>query len=363
MDRPLWRVVVVEGVADGGSALVWLSHHAAADGPATLRTVLTALGGPDPAATGPGVEPAAADEPPLPSRARLIRDTATTRARLVVRLPQGLVLLGAAVLELAGSAGAQAPKTVINRPVHSGIRLLVADVDLEAFRAAAKSRGATVNDAVLCAFGRTVHAELARRGQPVPRIVIGCPVTVPLPTTGHGHARATLQNRVGVVRLPVPAPTGAFEAVGPHLTRIAELSRPRKRHLSAASTVVLSPAFRALAALRVYRPMVDHQRSMNTLVTNLRGPAGPMTLAGRSVRSIVPVTPIVGNVPVAAVALSFGGRLSVTMRVAPDLWPSAERLRADLTSALDEICALAGATGEPVPRPAADTTRAPHPGG
>ena len=358
-DRPLWRLVVVDGMAEGRWALVWLSHHVAADGPATLRAVMTALGdahveegirGPAGEALHDDVvapEPSAAPGAFVPTgRWALTRQQAAARLRMLGRLPQGVVLLGAAVLELAASAGAQAPRTPINRPVTSGMRLLVAEVDLDTVRRAARSCDATVNDAVLCAFGRVVHAELIRRGAPVAQIVVGCPVTVSV--LGEG---STPQNRVGVLRLPVPAP----EAVGTgdvraHLSRIAALSRPRKRHLSAASTVVLSPAFRAVAALRLYRPMVDHQRSMNTLVTNLRGPSEPMVLCDRAVRWVVPVTPIVGNVPVAAVALSYGGRLSVTMRVAPDLWLSAPQLLEDLRRELDAVCSLAGpATPEQEP--------------
>lgn len=344
-ERPRWRLAVVDGLADGTGALVWLSDHTAADGPATLRSVLTALGG-TPARPLDGtparpldgtVDPA---HPAAPGRGTLARDAAATRLRALVRLPQGVALLGAAVLELAASAGARAPRTVLNRPVQAGIRLAVTEVDLAAFHAGARSCGATVNDAVLCAVGRVLHAELARRGAAVPRLVISCPVTVPVATAARG--RTTVQNRVGVVRMPVPAPGGARpDELRDHLAQVALLARPRKQHLSGASTVVLSPVFRALAALRLYRPMVEHQRTMNTLVTNLRGPDSTVRLCERSVRRVVPVTPLVGNVPIAAVALSFGGRLSVTLRVAPALWPQTAQLRDALQAELAAICALA----------------------
>ena len=227
--------------------------------------------------------------------------------------------------------------------MESGIRLLTADVDLAHLRAAARSCGATVNDAVLCAFGRTVHAELAVRGAPVAQLVVGCPVTVaavPGLAAGGTHS-GPVQNRVGVVRLPVPAPDPRRPDVRTHLTRIAALTGPRKRHLSAASTVVLSPVFRALAAAGLYRPMVDRQRTVSTLVTNLRGPEQPVLLCGRAARAMVPVTPIVGNVPIAAVALSYAGRLSVTVRLAPSLWGAADRIRHALVEELGAVEELA----------------------
>lgn len=353
-DRPWWRLVVVDGLADGAAALVWFSHHAAADGPGTLRSVLTVLG----EAPDDGTQPPPADAAPVPvaqarppSRAELVRDTARSRLAALRRLPHGLTLLGAAALELAGSAGARAPRTVLNRPVESGIRLLTADVDLARLRAGARSCGATVNDAVLCAFGRTVHAELAARGAPVGKLVVGCPVTVgagPGVTAGGSHG-AAVQNRVGVVRLPVPAPDARRPDVRTHLMRIAALTGPRKRHLSAASTVVLSPAFRALAAVGLYRPMVDRQRTVSTLVTDLRGPEQPVRLCGRVARAMVPVTPIVGNVPVAAVALSYAGRLSVTVRLAPSLWGAADRIRQTLVEELGAVEELGESQAIPAP--------------
>ena len=352
-DRPRWRLCVVDGIAGGASALIWLSDHAAADGPSTLSSVLTVLG------TSPGehrgasvrprVRPSATDVPALPGRGALMRDTAIARLRSLARLPHGLLLLAAGARELAASAGRRAPRTVLNRPIEAGFRLVVADVALEPLRAGARTCGATVNDAVLCAVGRTMHAELARRGDPVEQLLISCPVTVPVPAPARGRAAlARPQNLVGVVRMAVPAPG----PVGPdelrrHLTRVAELSRPRKRHLSAASTLVLSPAFRALAALRLYRPLVDHQRTMNALVTNLRGPQEQVTLAGRTVRGVVPVSPVVGNVPLAVTALSFGGRLSVTLRLAPSLWAAGPHLREEVQAELAAICDLV--TDRPAP--------------
>lgn len=327
--RPLWRLVVVTGLADGRGGLVWLSHHAAGDGPSTLAAVLAALtdeaAGAGEVANG-GVREQRAPGPPPGSG-----------------LLRGVRLVAAAMGELAASAGAPGPRTVLNRPVAAGMRLVVADVDLDTLRAGARSCGATVNDAVLAVVGGLMHAELVRAGAPVTRLVAGCPVTVPDdPQRAAGRrdpSGAAMANRVGVVRLPVPARLPG-ESVAGHLSRVAAITRPRKRNLSAASTLVLSPVFRALAALGLYRPMVERQRTINLLVTNVRGPVHAPRLCGREVRAVLPVTPIVGNVPLAAVALSFAGRLSVTIRLASALWDREESLRAGLEAGLEEIASL-----------------------
>lgn len=349
-DRPRWRLHVIDGMAGARSAVVWFSDHAAADGPSTLTSVLTVLGRapeiarPPTPATGPvpARQTRATGPQGLPARPELMRDAAVARLCAIARLPRGLLLLAAGVQELAASAGPRAPRTVLNRPIDAGIRLVVAEVGLEPLRAGARTCGATINDAVLCAVGRTMHAELVRRGDPVEELVLSCPVTVPARDRGDGETAAKPQNLVGVVRIPVPAPgpPGPQELQN-HLARVARLSRPRKRHLSAASTLLLSPAFRALAALRLYRPLVEHQRTMNAIVTNLRGPQEEVTLCSRVVRGVVPVSPVVGNVPLAATALSFGGRLSVTLRLAPALWPSATELRDAVQRELTAICELA----------------------
>ena len=108
------------------------------------------------------------------------------------------------------------------------------------------------------------------------------------------------------------------------------MTRAAKRHQRGASTAVLGPVFRLLAALGIYQHFIDHQRLIHTFVSNLRGPAATLTLGGLPVRGIVPVAVATGNVTVSFTALSYAGRLVITISADPDTCPDLDRLQREV---------------------------------
>jgi len=352
--RPLWRLVVADRPS-GSTALIWVSHHAAGDGPTTLGAVLEALG----AADGrPGAEPksgagAAGSSPQAPraavtwrhpspgpgaGAAELARDAWTSRARALRRWRAGLDLLRAAERDLRGASGRsgrRAPVTSFNRPVGPGMRFVIARAALTDVRDGAATCGATVNDAVLCAVGRALGEELERRGEPPADLVATVAATFRGP---RGPARP--RNEVG--GLLVPIPTDLRVHATSRLRAIADQSRERRRTASPATPVVMAPALRLLAAVGLVRPFFERQRMVNVAVTRLPAPAVVPPLCGREVRALVPLSPLVGNVPLTAVALSSGDELVVSLCLGRDLWGSSSALVAAVESELAVIGALAG---------------------
>src|SRR5262249_8964481 len=75
-----------------------------------------------------------------------------------------------------------------------------------------------------------------------------------------------------------------------------------------------------LGLLRWY---VDRQRLVSTFVTNVRGPAAPLSFVGSPVTALLPLPATTGNVTVAFAVLSYAGTLAVTVladpRTCPDL--------------------------------------------
>lgn len=309
-ERPMWAVTTVTGLAGGRDALVVAIHHGLLDGPGALAAVAGLLD-PEPGPDGPAMP-----QPPAPPGApeRAASSPGSSPGARTGRLPwwRSLVL---GVGELAASGVAPAPATSLNRPITAGARLAVADVDLGGLRRTARAHGATVNDALLAACGSALGGLLADRGEPVRAVVVSVPVT--RPAGGPAGSDVVRRNKVGVLRVAVPVPApGAPEAE--HLERVAALTRPRKRWASGESAALLAPGFVLLGLLRLYRPMVERQRLITTLLSNMRGPVGQVRIAGRGVRRIIPVAPVVGNVPVAFAALSANGRLVLTARASPE---------------------------------------------
>jgi diacylglycerol O-acyltransferase len=83
---------------------------------------------------------------------------------------------------------------------------------------------------------------------------------------------------------------------------------------------------------------MNHQRRLHTLVSNVRGPDRPLTLAGAPVAAIVPVSVgEAGNLTVNFVALSYAGTLTVTVTADPDRVPDLPVLAAALQAELDAL--------------------------
>jgi hypothetical protein len=234
--------------------------------------------------------------------------------------------------ELGASTGMKVPASPLNRPVTAGYVLRTVDVDLAVLRAGAHACGATVNDALLWAWGRAVHRRLAAAGLAQAPMVVACMVTMP---------SEAIENRVGAVRIAV-APPG--DSVTADLAALACVTRRCKRRITGSSWWLIAQMFRVLGALGVYRRFVERQHSITTLLTNLRGPIEPLWVLGRRVTRAVPVATLVGNVTTALAALSCGGDLVVTVMCAPETAASVDALAADLAAGLAAVAGLG--TGE-----------------
>ncbi|MGB8021408.1 MAG: wax ester/triacylglycerol synthase domain-containing protein, partial [Candidatus Nanopelagicales bacterium] len=87
--RPLWRAVVVTGLAGGQVGIVIAFHHVMADGIGGLAVLRGLVD--DSGTSSPVADPAVLDQLPRPgpTRSQLFADAVAARARSVRRLPQG----------------------------------------------------------------------------------------------------------------------------------------------------------------------------------------------------------------------------------------------------------------------------------
>jgi diacylglycerol O-acyltransferase len=132
------------------------------------------------------------------------------------------------------------------------------------------------------------------------------------------------------VTVPVAGPRGQ------RLTRVAgDVRRRRAAAAGPAPITVLGGSFRLLAALGGYRWYMTHQRRLHTLVSHVRGPAGPVRLGGATVRDMIPlVTGGASNVTVMFLALAYLDTLTVTVIADPDRCPDLDRLARLLSAEL-----------------------------
>ncbi len=329
-DRPLWRITFVPEVAPGGSALVAVFHHVLADGLAAvslLADLLAAERAPD----------RSCFPQPEPGRRALLLDATWSRLARVRQLPTRLARLGAAVVAVGPTLWSRAEPCSLNQPSGPRRCLRTVTTDLQGLIAAAHQHGATVNDVILTVVAGALADLLAGRGEHVERLVVSVPFAIP----SQGGA-SDLGNHSGVVAVRLPT-TGSFVE---RLASAATTTKAAKRHLRGASTAVLAPVFRLLDRLGLYQHFVDHQRLIHTFVSNVRGPDRALELLGRPLAELIPLSLAAGNVSVAFTALSYRGRLTVTVNADAVTCPDLDRLGEALTDRLQELTRPAS------PRPA-----------
>lgn len=295
LDRPMWELLVVPGAGLDGPGVIFRLHHSVADGVAAVALVRELFGGDDPeAAPLLSQNPA---EPVAVSRRRRLR-TAVTGVRRV-----------AAVFR------ASVPPTVLLGPIGPRRGVAFAEVELETLGRAAKAAGATVNDALLAAVAAGAEAALRAAGQPVPPVL---PASVPVVLP----ARGTSGNAVGVMMVPL---TTRQDDPLLRLTGIASLTRTARSEARAQGTLELT---RTRWGSRAFAWLARRQRFIALFVTNVRGPAEALRVAGAPLERAWPVAPIQGNVRLGVAAMSYAGRLAVSVHTDADAVSAAETARA-----------------------------------
>jgi WS/DGAT/MGAT family acyltransferase len=323
--RPLWSATFVTGLADGGTGLLVIMDHVLADGIAGLALLGTLA---DQVAEAAEVR---ADRFPAPApRARELAVDAW-RGRLrragraepgTPRQARGLRRIREGIAELGGARPQRwLPATSLNRPVGPERRLDVVAVDLAAVRDLGHAHGGTVNDVVLAAVAGALRTLLAARGEQLGEVTITVPVAARRAASG-----GELGNHIGIMPVTVPA-TGGF---GARVTRTAEITRERKSRARGASAALFVPAFLLLARTGLLHWFANHQRAVQTFVTNLRGPDEPLTVGGAAVRAIILIPSTTGNVTVTFAASSYAGTLGITILSDPGRVPDAPALAAAL---------------------------------
>lgn len=307
-DRPLWELLVVPGASPRAPGMVLRVHHAVADGLAAIR-LMHLLFGEDPTPRDPAGRPAAVPRQPPPLRRRL-----------------HALLIG--VGRVTAVVRPTVRRTVLLGPISRQRGVAFVDTDLAALAAGARAGGATVNDALLAAVAVGAEHALRSGGHPVPSVL---PASVPVALPDRG----TSGNAVGVMLVPLPMdePDPAVR-----LARIAAATAAGKAEARARGTYELT---RTRWGSWLFARLARHQHFVALFVTNVRGPARVLHVAGAPLERAWPVAPIQGNVRLGVAALSYAGRLGCAVHVDATAL-QADTLGAALGEALDRIAGRGG---------------------
>jgi WS/DGAT/MGAT family acyltransferase len=355
--KPLWEMVLVEGVEGGKAAIVIKVHHAAMDGGQVVALLLGRLFDPTPeirTLPPPGAEWTPDREPSLawlatdtarslatrPLHAiRAIADVATTIVRAA--LPHGASQGGAARLF-------EAPATPWNGALTPHRSVALADVAFDDLKAAKRAFGTTINDVVLAASGAALRSWLlAHGGLPERPLVVNVPVAV----RSEGDEEAG--NRVSMILVHLPVQID--DPVERLLAIRAETRRAKAEHGHVRGDVFqkFTDVVTNVAAPLLLTQMMGLYASThladrlpffwNLVISNLPGPAVPLHCAGARALRIYPLGPVQQGSGLNLTVLSTLDRLCFGAMACKERVPDVEDIAAGFVDAVGELRKLADA--------------------
>jgi len=346
--KPLWELWLIEGLGDGGFALVQKTHHAVVDGISgvDLATVLFDLSpeGTDAGAPQPWVPH------PEPSRAELLARGLQGAARRVAEVATESVsqvahpqeLLGRA-REVAGGVG-EVAMTAIRAPSPTPFnvkpgphrRIAVVRAELAEFKAIKTALGGTVNDVVLAVVAGGLAHFFRERGWRTDGVELRACVPVSLRSPDQ---RGALGNELTVMMAPLPIDVP--DAVG-RLQRVREVMDGLKESKQAlgAKTLANLQDFAPPTIFAQASRLNFSSRMYNLLVTNVPGPQVPLYVLGRCMRAIFPVPFLAGDRSLAIAIMSYDGGMDFGLLGDYDVMHDLDVVAEGIEGALGELLAI-----------------------
>lgn len=337
--RPLWEVTLVDGLADGGAALLCKVHHALTDGLGAVQ-LATALFD-HPGERGPATR--TAQERPAADSAVGIRDViayGAGRAGASLTSLPALVLNGmrnpADTVRAAYSTAASIARTArpLSRPGSPIIRrrsrirrLAVHSVPQHLLQEAGHVAGGSLNDAFIGGVLGGLRRYHEKHGAAVGDLTITMPINL------RTEADPVGGNRVTLIRFAVPA------GVADPTQRIAEIHERTGRARSEKSlgfTQMIAGALNLVPRWYVGSAF----RNVDVLASDVPGFPEPVSLGGAAVRMQYAFAPTLGaavNVTLLTYAETCGIGINVDQGAIPDV----DVFYDCLVAGFDEVLALA----------------------
>ncbi|AKF02952.1 Wax ester synthase/acyl-CoA diacylglycerol acyltransferase [Sandaracinus amylolyticus] len=332
--RSPWRVVMIEGLAEG-TALVVQVHHCMGDGFA-LMEILLSLADEDP------------DARVARARASAWPFAGSPRVRDVPRL----VLAGARSVAQLARLSFDPPSALRRHPTGHRVASWSRGLPLDRIKDTAHRGRETVNDALLGALTGALRLYLQERGERCPPVRAFVPVNLRPP-----HAPIDLEhgNWFGLVYvdLPIDVMDHAVRERALHAT----IARAKRGSDALISLGILELMGRV--PLRVARLLEEvFVRKASLVVTNVPGPRERIAIAGVPLREIVFWVPH-PRLSLGVSLLSYAGQVHVGVRADSAVVPDPRRLVALFEGELDRMARERGVRPQRIAaRPVAASTDA-----
>jgi diacylglycerol O-acyltransferase / wax synthase len=357
--RPLWEMVVVEGLPEGRTGVIAKLHHSILDGVSAALLLASFLDVTPDADFGPEPEPW--DPPPLPSPAELFGQGALSLLRqpgvalsALRRTLDVIVELSNRNRGLAAEGKSPppslfgAPRTSLNGSISSRRSFTGVAVPVAKIKRVRRAFDVTFNDVVLAAVGGGLHRLLRRRGDSVDQALTAL-VPMSIRTESENGA---FGNRISAMLVSLATDTedavlrlravsGSASAAktqeevlgGSLLAELAQLTVP----------ALASVAARCAAEIRLFDRVAP---PFNLTMSNFPGPTFDLWWAGGRLAGLYPIGPITDGVALNITAMTFLDSLYLGLLGCRRLIPDIGELGDLIVESLDELVELAAAGTE-----------------
>lgn len=355
--RPLWRMVLLEGLAGGRWALATKTHHCLVDGVGSVDAGSVLLDAePKPPRRKPAPPTHPGQQPAAPGALRRLAGVplaATEAAVGAVRHPrraaEALDAARALIELLVRDELVAAPTTSINLPLSEHRRLAVAELSLDEIKAIKRALGGTVNDVVLALVTAGLRDLLLARGETPPAAGLRAMVPVNIRDAAD---HLELGNRI--TSLFVHLPVSVAEPRARYRRVRAETMRLKASHQAAGGRLLIDLAGLAPPALHSFvAQSLFATRLFNVTVTNVPGPPSTLYAFGAPLRRIIPLVPLAAEHSVGIAALSYDDTAFFCVHADRDAAPDADRITAGIAAELHALGTVAGAATAAAAREAA----------
>ncbi len=349
-NRPLWHMTVVEGLDDGGVALVSKLHHACIDGITGADMMAHLL---DLEREAPDPEPPSEEWEPddVPSELSVAANAVVSRAQDPFRVVKAVGRTGRSLFEMGrGVLGIgtdrklnvalpfTGPRTLLNAPITANRTVAFGQASLDDLKAIKNAFGTTVNDVVLAASTMALRRYLLNHDDlPDKPLIAAVPVSV------HGQGGSDGINQVSnmFVRLPITVDDPVEQ-----LRYIHEETKDAKAVHNAMGVDMIqdmaqmTPPGLYNLALRLYaQPLVAGALPpvQNVVISNVPGPPIPLYIAGAEVKGVYPFGPLIEGSGINITVLSNMGNVDFGVIACRDTVPEAWQIADGFADAVIEL--------------------------
>jgi diacylglycerol O-acyltransferase len=363
-DRPLWELVVVEGLDCGRIAVVAKIHHAVADGSAAVALLRNVVEG---ATIKPSAEPIEDDwsPEPVPSTRQLLVVAGHDHLKRLKGLPH---FLRESVTRATASERRRRrlsvrpplplhhiPKTSFNVSLTPERTFAMTNLSMDEMKAIRRSANVTFNDVYLCVCAGALRRYLSDRGEVTERQLVAS-----VPVSTDPDAARMLGNRVDNLYVGIGTdladPRRRLQHIHKGAAAAKEVRAVLGHNLLEQRADIIPPQiYRATVRMWSRSHLADRvEPPLNVVLSNVAGPRERMVFGSIELEHLYSVGPILEGIGLNITAWSYEDALGVSVLGCPvsipDPWLIIDALHESLAELRDAVSGEPLATGGQVRR-------------